>query len=31
VRAQRGLSALCESAEVGKHDCQNDHHVRAQS
>jgi glycosyltransferase involved in cell wall biosynthesis len=31
VRAQRGLSALCETAEVGKHDRQNDHHVRAQS
>jgi hypothetical protein len=31
VRAQRGLSALCENADVGKHDRQNDHHVRAQS
>lgn len=31
VRAQRGLSALRETAEVGEYDGQNDHHVRAQS
>ena len=31
VRAQRGLSALRETAEVGEYDRQNEHHVRAQS
>jgi hypothetical protein len=31
VRAQRGLSALRETAEVGENDRQNEHHVRAQS
>jgi glycosyltransferase involved in cell wall biosynthesis len=29
VRAQRGLSALRETAEVGEYDRQNEHHVRA--
>jgi len=31
VRAQRGLSALRETAEVGEYDRQNEHHVRAKS
>src|SRR5215467_10557009 len=31
VRAQRGLSALRETGEVGENDRQNEHHVRAQS
>jgi glycosyltransferase involved in cell wall biosynthesis len=31
IRAQRGLLALRESAEVGGDDRQNEHHVRAQS
>jgi glycosyltransferase involved in cell wall biosynthesis len=31
VRAQRGLSALRETAEVAEYDRQNEHHVRAKS
>ncbi len=31
VRAQRGSSALRETAEVGEYDRQNEHHVRAKS
>jgi glycosyltransferase involved in cell wall biosynthesis len=31
VRAQRGLSALRATAEVGEYDRQNEHHVRAKS